>query len=138
LGSISARAKGARADGLRYEQKVRDYLLKHISGTVLYQPWLHFEDDNGPGWACPDFLLIPAGREEHKIILDAKRTATWRAEEQLLGLYLPLLSALEPGTKFTTVQVAKNTAGRRTELLGLEAVLALPPSDTVFLWHWRP
>lgn len=134
--SGTPRGSGARARGYRYERKVNRYLQSKFPGTVLYQHWIQFEDSNGPGWACPDFVCVPTGREKHRLILDAKLSATWRAEDQLCGLYLPLLRVIEPDVKWSVIQVAKNAMGLRTPILSIEDVLALPPGETVHFWHW--
>lgn len=103
---------------------------------MLYQPWIEYEADSGHGWARPDFVLTPNGRERHRVVVDAKRTATWRAEGQLRELYLPLLRVLYPDSEFTLIQVAKYSGGMRTGTLTLRDVLALPPSNEVNFWHW--
>jgi hypothetical protein len=123
---------------LRYERKVKRHLDSEAQGRFdfLYQPWIYFEDSNGTGFCRPDFILTPAGRERHRIVVDAKRTATWRAEVQLRGLYLPVLRVLFPDSEFTLVQVAKFTGGLRTAILTLPDVLALPPSSEINFWHW--
>src|SRR3990172_8477587 len=126
----------AQKDGLRYERLVHRELSRIFLRELLYQPCLYFEDSNGSGFARPDFILIPPGRERHRILIDAKRTATWRAEDQLAGLYLPILKNLWADSEFTLVQVAKFSGGLSTVILSLPDVLALPPSDTVHFWHW--
>jgi hypothetical protein len=128
----------AQKEGLRYEKRVLKLLEKKFKGEILYQPWLNFADANGEGWARPDFLLTPVGRERHRIILDAKLTATTRAEAQVRGLYLPLFRALLRDSEFTTLQVALNPAGMRTKVLTLEDVLSLPPDPVLYFWHWIP
>jgi hypothetical protein len=128
----------AQKEGLRYEKQLKKWLEHSFRGEILYQPWINFEDDNGEGWASPDFVLTPHGRESHRLLVDAKLTATWRAEAQLRGLYLPLLQALMKSAKFTTLQVAKNLAGLRTEVLSIDDVMALPPDQVLYTWHWMP
>jgi hypothetical protein len=98
---------------LAYEKKLGkklDRLIKtgKLSGRLFSKHWFHFEDQNGPGWAQPDFFILEPGRVT---CFEAKLTQTTAAWDQLEKLYRPLL-------EFTfkrpvrSIQVCKNLRER--------------------------
>lgn len=82
------KAEGARAEGLRFERKV----FRHLQGRwpdAEHNPWIAFEDAFGESVACPD-IVVPSQR----LIVECKRTYSYRADLQLTWLYAPLCAAL--------------------------------------------
>lgn len=83
------RARGARAQGLRFERS----LGKTLPGAVQGQ-WLRFIDNAGPGHCCPDWLFVARGT---LYVVECKLTDWDQAQEQLYGLYVPVLRLLWSG-----------------------------------------
>ena len=122
------RARGLKAKGLRYQRSVGEFLAKrHLD--VRAGPWIHFSDRHGPGFAQPDFVIHYA--PERWIVLEAKLTQTPNAFEQLIHLYLPLLSHLHPNVELVPVQVCRNL--REPPQLLIEDLSEASPGAT---WHW--
>lgn len=93
------RAKGVKAQGLAYER-----LLAKTLPQAKHNLWFRFKDQNGPGMCSPDFVLLLNGRV---VVIECKLTDCVEAEEQLLGLYLPVLGFVL-GQVPRAVVVAKN------------------------------
>jgi len=97
------RATGARAQGLRYEKD----LEKGLATRFERGAWWEFEDREGKGYCQTDFW---AGAREWVIILEVKLSWCEEAEDQLFGLYCPVLSkALDvPWKRLLPVVVCRN------------------------------
>ena len=78
------RLSGVAAQGMAFERSVAKALPRALHGQ-----WFYFEDDNGPGYCSPDFILVVGGVPW---VLECKLTFTPEAYAQLNGLYLPLVS----------------------------------------------
>ena len=85
----AARAKGAKALGLRFQRTVEKALP-----AALHGQWLRFKDNNGLGFAQPDIIFASASALH---IVECKLTDTSEADSQIKELYLPLLAALWAG-----------------------------------------
>jgi hypothetical protein len=86
--------RGRKAQGLKYEKKVLDYLEDESSFPLLRSPWLEFEEASGRRrWCQPDGLLLDiwGGRI---IVVEVKYQHTSNAWWQLRQLYLPVLRRL--------------------------------------------
>lgn len=81
-----SRPRGAKALGVRYERN----LAKALPGWRHGQ-WIEFEDQNGRGWAQPDFIH-QFGRK--LVVLEAKYSWVPEAIGQLELLYRPLCEAI--------------------------------------------
>lgn len=98
---------------MAYERKLGkklDRLLKtgKLSGQLFYDHWFHFEDDNGEGWAQPDYFIL----SPHRVIcFEAKLSQTPEAWRQLNDLYQPLLEFAFK-RPVIAVQVCKNLRER--------------------------
>jgi len=77
------RVSGAKLAGLRYERALAKSL------PLAHGVWWEFEDRNGPGWCQTDFVGTSGA---WVVVLEAKWTWTHEAEEQLFGLYLPVVA----------------------------------------------
>lgn len=89
FGAKAARAKGAKALGLRF-QRIVEKSLPH----ALHGQWLRFRDNNGPGHAQPDILFATT---EMLCLVECKLTDTSEADSQMTHLYRPLLATLWAG-----------------------------------------
>lgn len=116
------RAKGTRAQGLRFERSVG----KTLPGAVHHQ-WLRFVDNAGPGYCCPDYLMVVRST---LWVVECKLTDWNEAEIQMRDLYVPVLRMLWDGD-LACVTVAKNLSPltrRDSVVTTWDAALALPNS----------
>lgn len=92
----SPRTKGTKAEGRAYERKVAKHFVSALpqSASHFIGPWIRYEDDNGFGYAQPDYIGIL--NNGVGLIVEAKRTRCADAREQLVRLYLPLARKLWP------------------------------------------
>jgi len=90
---VKKRAKGAAKQGHSFERHVRRTIRDAIEPPLLHLPgpWLRFHDQNGPGWAQPDHLVVAP---TWALIVEAKRSQTEIAFLQMEELYAPLLQWL--------------------------------------------
>lgn len=77
------RARGAKAEGLRYERLVAKRLP-----FALHGQWFEYEDLKGHGYCQPDLLMEIQG---HQCILEVKYTWTAEGHYQLERLYRPVV-----------------------------------------------
>ncbi len=130
-----ARARGSKGKGIAYEKQVLKPLQKFFGPDtkVRHNEWLAFEDDNGPGFALPDYFVLEPGL---LWIFEVKYTHTLNAALQLQGLYGPLLTRLFPGRIVVKVEVCRNvTAGHPPVIYKLEEVF--DREAALHVWHWR-
>jgi len=99
------RPTGARAQGLLYEKD----LEKGLATRFERGAWWEFEDREGKGFCQTDFW---AGAKEWVIILEVKLSWCEEAEDQLFGLYCPVLSKAlgVPWKRLLPVVVCRNLA----------------------------
>jgi hypothetical protein len=89
-------SRGAKRDGLHYQQHVSRYLTGLLGDAFLQDVWLEYQIAGTRHLASPDGLWIdlPRGRIT---IVETKRTHTSSAFRQLRNKYLPILqTALKP------------------------------------------
>lgn len=88
---------GSRAAGIRYENKVHDYLTDLYSDMYVPSPWFLFKEvgNDRPRWCQPDGLLFLPYTGEI-IIVECKLQHTTDAWWQLKMLYLPVIAAAFP------------------------------------------
>lgn len=104
------RLKGSRSKGLTYERKFGKMLRRWMDSGYFYEGqlfqkhWINFEDDNGVGWAQPDYFILTP---DAIWIFELKLSQNSGAWEQLRGLYGPLLEHLFR-RDIVRVQVCKN------------------------------
>lgn len=97
--------EGARLAGINFEKRFYGNLLR--SGfAAIHNPWIHFEDENGEGYACPD-IVIP----NQQILIECKLTLTGEATSQLSDLYLPLAREIWQKDAWKMVVAVKNWNG---------------------------
>lgn len=110
----------AQKKGLAYEKKVGRLVEKiaPIEAEILLGPWIEFEDENGPGVAQPDVVVL-AG--PWLLIFEAKLTFRKEATKQL-ELYKPLCEYIWPAESTHQIAVCKN--------LGIWSDATLPISHT--------
>lgn len=104
------RRTGRRAQGVRYERKVHEYLEAMFPDQYIPSPWLMFEELGvaRPRWCQPDGLLIDLARGEVTIV-EVKYQHTSDAWWQMFKLYRPVLEVLLPKGLWTyrCVEVVK-------------------------------
>jgi len=83
------------------------YLTNEYPELIDHQ-WIVFEDENGPGHAQPDLLLIT---DSIVWIGEIKLTQRDKAFEQIELKYKPLITHLFPDREIRTFQVCKNVRG---------------------------
>lgn len=89
------RHTGARAQGVRYEKKVHEYLLGRFPYAYLPAPWLNFYTLGSPRWCQPDGMLIRP-IEGRITVVEVKYQHTSDAWWQLVHIYRPVLEAIFP------------------------------------------
>lgn len=84
---------GAQLAGLRYERKVKDFLLAEFGHSCIPGPWWEFFDGHGRRYCQPDCVVR---RGDHIAIFEIK--IRWCADAwwQLARLYLPVARQLFP------------------------------------------
>jgi hypothetical protein len=129
--------KGTKASGLAYERKVHKHLLRQqeleqLPGELFAAQWLVFKDMNGIGYAQPDFFLI---LDDMVVLFEAKLTQRADIAEQMLGLYLPLLTKIY-NRPICCIQVFKNLINSEPgKMLKHPVELIKEPRKGIFHWH---
>lgn len=82
--TLGRRPRGAKGAGLRFERAVAKAIPQ-----AAHAQWFEFADTHGLGWASPDIIWRRGGTI---YVLECKLTLTDEADNQLRGLYLPLMS----------------------------------------------
>ena len=103
------RAKGRRAQGIRYEKKVHEVLSRRLGAKYVPNPWFVFgtSEPGPPRWCQPDGLVINIPRGMVTII-EVKYQHVGDAWHQLRELYCPVVArAFGPGCKVGVVEVTK-------------------------------
>lgn len=94
------RYSGARAQGVRFEKKVQEYLLARFPESYLPSPWLRFFSGGKWRWCQPDGLLFDLGRGIITIV-EVKYQHTSDAWWQTKMLYAPVLREIFPAHLWT-------------------------------------
>lgn len=90
------KVSGRRAQGIRYERKVHEWLGERFEGAYLPSPWITFACADGHvRWCQPDGLLFNL-RAGVITLIEVKYQHTSDAWWQLRKLYQPVLGALFP------------------------------------------
>lgn len=128
------RLKGMQAKGKAFERKVGEHLKGIVEageeGNLWIGPWFQFEDDNGPGLAQPDALLL---KDDVALIFECKLKQTPAAAPQLL-LYGTLTEALLE-VPWVGIQVFKFPSVRRDDTWIEGLPLVSPSLRTVYNYH---
>lgn len=87
----SARCRGAKAHGIRYEKKVQRHLSRQHAGYVP-RPWFRYSLHNHPHWnyCQPDGILFDYNRNLITIV-EIKLGHSLRAWSQVRHLYEPVV-----------------------------------------------
>ena len=139
------RLNSSQRAGMRFEAKFGTMLRASLpKGTRIdHERWIEFEDANGNGYACPDWVVFA----KRKILLFETKLS-WYAEawRQPVELYAPLLTKLED-LPVVSILAFKNPAGYEAWLgnqgrtmqrvSNLIEAVKLEPSRVGF-WHWLP
>ena len=97
----TAPARGAFANGARYEKRVQEYLLESYPDEYLPSPWIQFvsagnlPDCSQLRYCQPDGLFLDIRRAQLTIV-EIKLKHTARAWWQLQRLYLPVVKEIFP------------------------------------------
>lgn len=137
----SRKLTGAAAKGQTYERKFRKELNSILDadewqGHFLHtEKWIRFEDDNGLGWAQPDFTIVVP---EAILILDTKLTHTPSTYQQIGELYSPLLSHMIDDRPQVWVEVCHNLGSVNGESPNfIESLSDVFESDRdLYIMHW--
>lgn len=122
------RPRGVKGLGLRYERSLARALPAALPGQ-----WFEFEDSAGRGFCQTDLLLPYNGKIG---VLEVKLSYTREAEDELRGLYVPVVrKAL--GREVFGLVVCKNLRPGAPGVRG-ELVQALEEAAGGLLvtWHW--
>ncbi len=128
-GLPTTRARGAKAEGLKYERA----LGKTLGPAAKAGMWWEFGDESGRRFCQTDLVLaMPEGL----MVLECKYTYTEEAWAQLENLYLPVLSAATD--RFVVgVQVCKNLRrGVQNVVWTLEDAWNSAVMDRRTVLHW--
>lgn len=83
------RVRGARAQGIYYERKVHEELLRLYPDHYVPSPWFRFTDREVLRWCQPDGLLIDAVQGQI-IVVEVKHSHIGDAWWKLHKLYIPV------------------------------------------------
>lgn len=138
-GPFSKRSPKARAQkaGLAYEKKVGRTLKRmlrqeELEGELRANQWVQFSDENGIGWAQPDFYLL---MENGILLMECKLTQSDSATPQLLSLYLPLLRKIY-NLPILCLQICHNLRYVPKKLIDGPQELLGAPGPGIFVWHY--
>jgi hypothetical protein len=131
----SRAGKGAKGEGLRYERG----LAKGLGQRFRYGIWWEYGDLKGKRYCQTDFF----GRAKDWIVLlESKLTWTLEAEEQLHGMYVPIVAyALQvPRTQVLPIVVCKYLTGEtvrpiESSLKGSIQAAMQVGADMCVVWH---
>lgn len=124
-------ARGAKAQGLRYESAVG----AELPADAEHNPWFTFIDANGRGNCAPDFLL-PWGDE--LVVLECKYTWVPEAHTQLQLLYKPVVERALRRSVLTVVVCRHLTAAMPANLTicsSLSQAIACARAGEAPVWH---
>ena len=126
-------AKACVKKGHAYERVVHRELKRlDLGGEICFQQWIMFADENGLGWAQPDlYVLWP----NLLLLIECKLTQSKSADQQLLGLYLPLLRDIYQ-LPILCLQVCKNLRVVPPKLVDGPADLLKFPGPGVHTWQY--
>jgi hypothetical protein len=101
--SAAKAGKNVKGDGLRYERA----LAKGLGAKFRWGMWWEYRDERGIGYCQTDFF---GKAKQWVILLEGKLTWTPEAEEQLHGLYVPVVSCALgiPRSQILPIVVCKN------------------------------
>lgn len=124
--------------GISYQRKVRKVLERWNAGLKTpgefhYEQLLSFCDDNGAGWARPDIFIV---WEDLILLIEVKLTQTEAAQEQLLGLYYPLLKMIYQDRTIVMVQACHNLRTKPRRKIAHPGELVAEPRRGIWTWHY--
>ena len=125
------RARGAKAQGLRYERG----LAKALSSWQHGQ-WFEFRDRNGPGWCQPDFIRLDLA---NVAVLECKYTWTTEGHSQIEQLYRPVLERALALPVIGVVVCKVLRPGMPKDIAvapSLASALELAVGGRRVVWHW--
>lgn len=125
-----SRARGAKREGIKYENKFAEALGSRARHGV----WFEARDARGPLWAQVDVLL---GLDGHVYIFECKYTWVAEAEEKLRGLYIPLV-ATHSGLPTHGIVVCKKLRPGAPPAVSMLSEALIQSLHTIPVLHWRP
>ena len=125
----------AQKAGLAFEKKIGRQLRQYWGKAHLPGPWIEFEDDNGPGRAQPDHVIVdPLGR--WNIIIECKLSYFTLAECELSELYHPLVTHVFPDRDTYLYLTFHHPAGfSGPSISRASQLLSFGPPQKVHHWH---
>ena len=130
---------GIQAQGIKYEKKAGREVTRFFAdqgAEIKVGPWIKFEDENGPGYAQPDILVI---FEELVWIIECKLTYHPYALLQLQGLYQPLLKNLHKGVPQIHIVCCHNLTETEPGLFPPTIATlheVMEQDSEYYIWHW--
>lgn len=134
------RYSGRRAQGVRYEKLVQEYLGWRYGDLYLPSPWIKFFAEGKWRWCQPDgVLFVP--EQGRIVIVEVKYQHTLDAWWQVRHLYQPVLEHMFPNLlwKYEVCEVVKwyDPAIQYPERVVLAQEVDMPHRD--FKVHiWKP
>lgn len=100
------RSTGARAEGRRYERRIREAFCSELGSRYLPNPWLRYHTPEGPRYCQPDGLLFDLPNLTC-VVTEMKLAHCDLSWWQLYHLYIPVLERAFPLIRFIGVEVVK-------------------------------
>lgn len=89
---VRENVRGRRADGIKYEKRVQEWLRRTRSNTYVASPWFHFSSIAFQDrWCQPDGLDLDVNRGVATVV-EIKLQHTAKAWWQLRSLYEPVVT----------------------------------------------
>ena len=104
-----------------------------LRGKLHVGKWFSYEDENGIGHCQPDqFIELP----DMIVLFECKLSQTWRAEDQMKELYLPVLKHHydRPVVMIQVFKIMKKLPSQKW-IIEHPAELVDFPRPGVFTWH---
>jgi hypothetical protein len=99
--------------GLRYEKRA----LRRLASLYNLEksPWLSYISGNREGICQPDGIITLA--PDHLLVVEIKLSHVCAARQKLRDFYRPLVAALNPGCRVSTIQIFRNPSSRAHKTL---------------------
>jgi len=140
--STRQKLNSAQKRGKTYEKKVVKEMARQLKAgewpegsSLIVGPWIDYVDENGPGLAQPDIILLTP---DTLLLIEVKLKQSERAPLQL-ALYRPLADILWPRASTRLLQVFKYpTCDKTAQWVDSPQILLAKSDDSVHHWHYLP